>query len=284
MKNYIKRIFLSRGIIVMTFKTKTATLSAILLTFTDMTGGAYAQSNPTNVELGKRIDALEMKMDALIDLMIKNNMDRPGTAPANSQKSATNQVSASAATMATPITHPGSEPGLTLDLYLVASGNELTKLPLSDGMYPSASEFVASASTFSLAAFAELPTMKRFSGNLDKNVAFNWTGLLNVDQSGTHVFDMVMEGARDSHTYQCAGALVIDDRVVIDMRAKTNYSSQWSANRQGIVELAQGLHKFSLWSHCIDPVFNRIQVNLLSKGPNERAPKPVNPANLLAAE
>lgn len=269
----------------MTFKTKTASLSAFLLAFTALAGATHAQSGPTNAELSKRIDALEMKMDALINLMIKNNMDRSVLAPASPEQSAATQVPTlpSSSAAAKP-TRPASEPGLTLDLYLVSAGNELTKLPLGDGIYPSATEFVASASTFSLGAFAELPTMKRFSGNLDKNIAFNWIGLLNVEQSGTHVFDMAMEGARESRTYQCAGALVIDDRVVIDLKAKAAYSSEWSANRQGIVELAQGLHKFSLWSHCIDPVFSRVQVNLLSKGPNDRAPRPVNPANLLVAE
>jgi hypothetical protein len=275
----------------MTLRTGTARLTALLMAFTALADTASAQSGTTNAELGKRIDALEMKVDALIDLMIKNNMDRPVMAPAQTHAPASPQQAAagstpvmSASSNAPKAMRPASEPGLTLDLYLVPAGNELTKLPLGDGIYPSASEFVASSSTFSLAAFAELPSMKRFSGNLDKNVALNWSGLLNVEQSGTHVFDMAMEGARDSHTYQCAGALVIDDRVVVDLKAKANYISEWSANRQGIVELAQGLHKFSMWAHCLDPAFGRIQVNLLSKGPNDRAPRPINPLSLLAAE
>ncbi|WP_204340866.1 hypothetical protein, partial [Rhizobium ruizarguesonis] len=71
---------------------------------------AVAQSPPSNEELGRRVDSIEMKLDAIIQMMAK---DRP---PVSTPTSASSQSSETPQSEVLPA--DGYQKGLTLDLYL----------------------------------------------------------------------------------------------------------------------------------------------------------------------
>jgi hypothetical protein len=58
------------------------------------------------------------------------------------------------------------------------------------------------------------------------------------------------------------------------------------ATEAGSVVAETGLHKFSLWGHCLGPDrdFSKVHFNLRMKGAKDRTPKAIDPALFMVSE
>lgn len=257
-----------------TYALRRSSMAACILLGT--VGAAMGQSVPTNEELGKRLDQLQMKLDALIELQMKNASSASATASSASVPSPPSKADTPNAVPASS----GYRKGLTLDLYLepdLGAHDMGRLLPIPKDFYPSASAVVKPERGFEWAAFTEVEQMKRFAEPMEKRVGLNWSGYINIPATGPHVFALEMAVDNSSSTNSCLASLMIDQHEVVRVVSVEHYNSRRLSSNQGSINLAAGYHEFSLFGYCSGdyPKFDRIHFNVLTKGPTDRAPKPV---------
>lgn len=259
-------------------KVKKAILATVMVGST-VFGGldvSWAQNAPTNEELAKRMEALQMQLDALIKLQTKNaeQTATPST-PAGSSTSSQQTQNAGTTTPAS-----GYRKGLTLDLYLQADlgPDDMGRLlPIPKDLFPSASTVVSPTGGFEWSAFTEVDQMKRFTERMEKRVSLNWSGYIDIPATGAQVFALEIAVDRNSGTISCIANVTIDQREVVRVLSANHYSDSRLSNNQGSINLAAGYHEFSLFGYCngSNPKFDRVRFNVLTKGPTDRAPTPV---------
>lgn len=240
-----------------------ATVSLVL----GATGPAIAQSAPSNEELGKRVDSIETKLDALIDMLAKDHSSTPASSTAASPAESSEEQSEIQL-------GDDYQKGLNLDLYLVPFADDVsTVIPTPPDAIPSASEHVEYAERFELSAPANLETMKRFMKDMDKRVALQWSGFIKIPSSGQQIFSVEIAREYNVNSNKCIARLEIDDHAVVQIVLDDGQMM----SDQGALNLEEGVHKFALWGHCNwqGSYSNLVYFNFLSKGPHDRAPQPI---------
>ncbi|CDX49142.1 exported hypothetical protein [Mesorhizobium plurifarium] len=263
--------------------------SAILSVGIFSTGSVYAQDQQRIDQLEKRVDGMETKLDAILEMLSKQAGKADGAAVNQSGGDDQADVGETPDTSGAATDLGELQPGMTLDLYAVDWPQDSKDIAAGPVGYPAVSEIVAVPNVFEQAAFIDVPSMKRFAGPSDKQVALSWTGLIRIPLSGKHIFQIEILVDNSSKTNACISTLKIDDRDVlrVDSVGKSNgYDSTSTRSNvgQGEINLAAGLHRFALWDHCLGRSrqdLSKVHFNLVAKGPNDRAPKPIDPSRFL---
>ncbi|CDX49141.1 exported hypothetical protein [Mesorhizobium plurifarium] len=276
---------------------------------------AQAQSTdgapPSNAELSRRIDVLETKLDAIVeqlnqqeaalDTVLKRGGRMKGD-PASGQTGSAGAADGGGDGIADSST--GGEQvqgnwkqGLYLDLYMVPLPDKLDDMAVGPIGVPTASEPVAAPSVFEWNAFTNVPSMRQYATAMNnKRIGLLWSGALLAQESGPYTFVLQVDADRGSNTTACIGVLRMDDQEIVRAFAVTKkvfnrISPNWndepkSALDQGSVKLAEGKHRFGLWAHCLGNKadYSKVHFALTAKGPNDRAPKPIDPSRFLIAQ
>lgn len=236
-----------------------------------------ASTAPAKADDKARVDALEsqmQEMNAKLDALMK--------VVAGSTESGKPVVGASAQpdkpqTAAAP---PPSdfEPGLFMDLYTVEYG--LDKWPEKPVGLPAASASVKGGASFMYDAYQKLSETSKYVSSVD-DLGENWTGALSINESGTHYFQIELSSESNGRTNGCVASLTVSGKNIATAVIRGSYDVQ-SKTDQGTLDLAQGLHDFSIWLYCNNNHPSRrqynknIKVELLLKAPSDRVAKPIS--------
>lgn len=182
-------------------------LAGSLFVFAMYSTGVHAQSAPSNEELGRRVDAMEGKIDKLIEMM---SQMKSGDTP-----SAQSSVGA----QANESTQQDFVVGTNVNLYLVPVPKKDGDIAIRPMGEPVASG-ISSTPTFDWADFLKIPAMKQFSMPIDdKRVGIEWTGYLQIPDAGPRLFGLDIVVDEDSVTTGCAASLSIDDVPVVEVHS-----------------------------------------------------------------
>jgi hypothetical protein len=250
-----------------------ALLGVTILAGTMFVDSAGAQQGPSNEELSHRINTLEAKVDALIEMMGKKE-----TAPVEPSSTA---ASAEQATVDTT----DLVPGLFLDLYRLPFSEKIDLASIGTALV---SEPFTTSGAFEYAAFQRIAPMAQYVSDSDRQIALNWTGYLKVKDEGEYVLQTEILKDGYSRAFDCVVALQLDGQAILGTKVtvQTNKSDDLASDQtsnQRRVGLEQGLHKFSLWTYCSgrNPSFKNVHFPLKMKGPKDRALKEVSADSFL---
>jgi hypothetical protein len=239
---------------------------------------AFADDSARLDQVERRIDSIESKLDALIQMQTNAQGAKP--VPKGAQED-----SAAAADGTPPDTLASDlKPGLTLDLYMLKEGGD-TLAAAEESNAPAASaDIEPNGSSFKLGDFEEIGSMSRFAQPTERQVALLWSGVIKIEREGAHVFQLEITSADFVKYDVCDGSMKLDGQSVVT--TKLDRKSR-SALESGSVNLAQGFHEFKLYATCsrspvagrtTPPDFARLQFGLFIKAPTDRAPKPIDPS------
>lgn len=183
-----------------------------------------------------------------------------------------------------PASHATAEsgrPGLRLDVY-VTQPTDVRDIPLS--IPPVESGIVDVPREFQLSAYRRVGTM----GSQDvsgQSVGLQWSGLFDAQASGTYDYMLTVKVDRESGAEECVGIVKIDNQDVIRLVSIKNTGGfgdykERTHSGNGSADLSSGKHLFSFWAYCNGQRahHDRIHFQLLAKGPEERAMRPLTPA------
>jgi hypothetical protein len=234
-------------------------INIFLLTAACLLPVSHASAQSSDIE--RRVDSLERKMDAILDILQKQSK-----AGANTPKE--NGVASSDVV-------DGYVPGIYLDVFAPASTSLLREeidrsVPQST---PSASISILPASKITYAEIINNEETKRFT--VDELPALVIGGYLKILKSGTHAIGMeiVNEGGfRDNRG--CVSKFMLSGKLIASGWAKDNFLSKTSN-----VSLTPGLYEFKLFFECARGVPRRDEgksITLVMAEPGERAPKAIS--------
>lgn len=256
-------------------------LAALMSTATLLaTPAAHAQ------DLERRMDNLERKFDALLDLMQQQLPTRsPPVSPAGSSGGA-----ASTKPVAVPESIRMGQ--LYLDLYtLPLSKTDAARAAFNASAIPAdpngvavGSMIVEPAGQFKYGEFVADPALATFA-RANAMVQTVWNGLLKIDESGVHAFQLsVGKEAGPSGARTCRASLNIEGKPITTVFVSNAQDlNQVYSTEQGSISLQPGFYAFSLYVACIRfpgmDVFERYGATLLMAAPGDRVAKPI-PAHL----
>ncbi len=245
------------------------------------TATAFAQPAPTNQELDQRLRGLERNMEQMLDLL--RRQQGGGQPPAPSGTASPSQ----------PAVQPGLRAGLTLDLFTLplieqkwANDKRNDDVPTAPTGLAAASSAVGPTNGFSYGAFLSNQTMSRFSGNIASDVGLLWDGLVQVSEQGRHTFQIEMVFAENSLAGRCVTQIQLNNQTVINLAGHNPNDYATTYTSQGAQQLAVGTYQFRVWLACsrwnrsraVD--YRKIQVNIFTAGPNDRAPQPLQTSRI----
>ena len=242
---------------------------------------ALAQPAPTNQELDQRLRGLERNMEQILDLM--RRQQGGGQPPTPSGPASPSQ----------PAVQLGLRAGLTLDLFTLplieskwGNGNRIDDVPTAPTGLAAASSTVGPTNGFLYDAFLSNQSMSRFSGNIASDIGLLWDGLVQVSEQGRHMFQVEMVFAENSYAGRCVTQIQLNSQTVANLAGHNPNGSATTYTSQGAQQLAVGTYQFRVWLACsrwdrtraVD--YRKIQVNIFTAGPNDRAPQPLQTSRI----
>jgi hypothetical protein len=230
-------------------------------------------------DMERRVDTIEKKLDALIELMqSQSGQPAPARPPVAQATGAANQPDDGAVP-------EGYEPGMYLDVYatgLTLNDNNLDQ-PIPD-TYPSGSVKISPMNTFPYGKILNYQELKAFAKVGNSLAGVKYSGQMMIRGSGRHNFQLRV--SQNDSSYFCISSLYINGGRLIHMK---NGRSRVSTE-QTTIKLYDGLYDYSIYTLCMnrenheyaaDIRFDNIQTDLLMAGPNDRAPKPIPTSNFI---
>ncbi|MCY1222876.1 hypothetical protein D9M68_250420 [compost metagenome] len=241
---------------------------------------AFAQDSKRVEELEGRIDGLETKMDALIELMTKQQSDaKPADAAGGRQPQEQARTASVASADGLPLQ---LKPGLNLDLYSIELGDEWPQIPPG---YPVASTVIKSSQPFNLDAFRDNPQLKQYARPSGKSLGQFLSGKILLDETGEYVFqaNVSNNGNVNFGSTECFASAIVDGQAIASTALKLD-DGKASAN-QATVSLEGGLHSVGIWALCNGYGHSKyIDVTLSVKAPRDRTPKLIDTSQFLVDE
>lgn len=246
---------------------KIALFSAVAIGFASCP--AFSQQNDEVQALKQRMNSLESKMDALIDLMQKQQSGQPAQTATNAAKVSGNLPE-------------GYVPGMFLDVFEPVSTAlrlERDERAVPTGT-PAASVAISPSSVVSYAELLKHPETKRFAvENRNDIPSIVLSGYLNIIENGKHTLGIEMTD--NTYAPACDAKLIINDKLVASkyMQDRENFASASAG-----AKLTAGLYSFKIFFECEGglPVgYDKKSIAFVMAGPNDRAPKAVPADRLL---
>lgn len=248
----------------------TASISVALL------ATMLASTAPAMADDKARVDALEsqmQEMNAKLDALMKvvAGSVESGKPAAGGDGQAEKAQAAS--------TPPPSdfEPGLFMDLYTVEIN--MNKWPTGPSGLATASASVPGGGTFVYDSYRKIAETSKYVKSID-DLGINWTGEIAIKESGTHAFQIELSSDDNRYTDGCLASLSVAGKKIAS--AEIDRSSQTiSKTAQASLDLAEGLHDFSVWLYCNNSApdwrgeLKNIKLDLLLKAPSDRVAKPM---------
>lgn len=226
-------------------------------------------------DLEKRVDALERKIDAVLELMQQQ----------------TNAKSASSAPSAVPAAKQATASNSTLErlrmeqLYLDVFTLPSTKkgeVPISVDEIAAGSEPVE-AGSFKFGDFTKLDETRGLS-SYEGGILQSWNGVLNIEKDGSHTFLLIgkKEQTKLALYNDCKTALFLNSEEITSISFNTDGFKEKKWTAQGKVPLQKGLYEFDFRLACREnnpATRDNVEIELRIASPDDRSAKPI-PANL----
>lgn len=234
-------------------------------------------------DIEQRVDNLEHKIDALLELM--QQQAAGGLAP---------QPPASATTPAaeTPVAVPESirMGQLYLDVHTLSMSKadldrasyDASAIPAEPNGIAVGSVVIEPSGRFEYGAFVSDPALAPFA-QANALVQTVWNGVLQIDHTGPHAFQLSVgkeEGSSGGRT--CRASFNIGGKSIVStLISNTDSGRRVYSTEQGSISLQPGFYDFTVYVACIrwdGDVFERYGATLLMAAPGDRVAKPI-PAN-----
>lgn len=230
---------------------------------------AIAQSSEVEA-LKRRMSDVETKLDAIYDLLQKQNAPSLRVKPVPSASSSASASDAPA----------GYVPGMYLDVF--ASGlvsRTYDDLPGEPAGFPSGSVTIEPRNAFAYGALLEEGSLKNFASTSNSLVGVRFSGKLRIGSVGPHSFQIAVNNTSQGWQF-CISTISLSGQKIAEVKLIHGYS----ANSQEVKSLSSGLYDYSIFIVCKDPNggsngsavrFRSIAVAVLMAEPGDRAPKPI---------
>lgn len=253
----------------------TIVLPALLMSAATF-GASRAQDSTRLDQLEKRVDGMDTKLDALINLMTKQKGNSPPGAT-DAEQTSTQQAPA-------PSTQADNlQPGLNLDIYSIVIGPH-DKIPASPTGFAAASQVVDWTQPFNLGGFERIDGLSQYARPTGKSIGQLYSGNVRFSDSGDYVFQATLskKGTGYPSANKCATSVIVDDTTVTTTYTNVSNFPPASSSENGSVKLQGGIHKVALWSICNSFGYDsRLEVEIAVKEPKDRTPKPIEASRFL---
>lgn len=250
------------------------TSTLLLLTMSLGPNQAFAQEANRLGQLEKRMDGIEAKLDALIQLQMKSTPAGAEPTAASRQVSTENMSQAGGQ----------PQPGVNLDIYSIPLIQDNDKLPVSPSGFPTASAVVEGVQPFNLALFGQTNGLSQFANPSGKSIGQLFSGKVMFPDSGAYVFQATMSKPKRGNVpvINCVTSVIVDDTVVASTHTRVYDYDPVSSSENGAARLEGGMHNLAIWSICDRAGYSgMLQVELSVKAPGERSPKPFDASRFL---
>jgi hypothetical protein len=234
-------------------------------------------------DLEQRVKKLETKLDAILELLQKQQMQTPAT---------TQQTSTAASASSEPAPAPPASlrmGQLYLDVYTLSMNYEdwnrarhdSSAIPAWPTGVAAGSAVIEAPAMFTYGSFSSDAALAQFA-DAQALVQVVWNGVLHIERNGKHTFQLSAgkeEGSSGADT--CRSSLRIEDETFVEVLSNNiGTTRRIYATEQGTVPLESGYYKFALYFTCPrynNNVFLNYGATLTMAGPGDRAAKPIPP-------
>ncbi|WP_439530812.1 hypothetical protein [Pannonibacter sp.] len=238
-------------------------------------------------DLEQRVNNLERKLDALLDLMQQQMQANPAV-PAQAPHSAAATSSVASAPVAVPESIRMGQ--LYLDVHTMpykaddSYYMEASKIEAKPNGIAVGSVTVEPSGRFNYGEFVGDPALAPFA-RANALVQTVWSGVLKIEKTGSHAFQLSVgkEEGRDG-AKSCRASLKVEEKPIVT--AIISNAGGWDqvySTEQGAISLQPGFYDFSVYMACMRDsrmdVFERYGATLLMAAPGDRVAKPI-PAQL----
>ncbi len=250
------------------------TSTLLLLTMSLGPTQVVAQEASRLDQLEKRMDGIEAKLDALIQLQTKG---MPAAAePTASSRQVSSQI----------MTQSGAQPqpGVNLDIYSLPLIQKNDKLPVSPSGFPTASSVIEGVQPFNLALFERTDGLSQFANPSGKSIGQLFSGKVMFPDSGAYVFQASMSKPKQGYApvINCVTSVIVDDTVVASTYTRAYDFDPVSSSENGAARLEGGMHNLAIWAVCDRAGYSgMLQIELSVKAPGDRSPKPFDGSRFL---
>lgn len=233
-------------------------------------------------DINQRVDRIEQKLNALIDLL--ERQQAPQSPAASSAEPAESEYDGGASSNETASSfRPGV---LNLDLYANTLARDqqrkmnfdASEMPDGPLNAPAGSAVVNVSTSFAYDAFIKIQNLSRFK-NADALVSIAWTGQVSIPDSGDYVFQSELSKDRGYGVGSCKTVLRLNGQKITQAKFDASDGQSTSNVEQGKISLAKGLYDFSVWLSCVryssNDNLDQTSVFVSVVEPGARAPKPI---------
>jgi hypothetical protein len=234
----------------------------------------FAQDANRLGQLERRMDGIEAKLDALIQLQTK------GAPEAVKLTAGLTQDSSGSASRA----DGQPQPGVNMDIYSLPLMQENDKLPVSPSGFPTASKVIERAQPFNLALFERTDGVSQFANPSGKSIGQLFSGKVVFPDSGAYVFQATMSKPKQGYTpvINCVTSVIVDETVVASTYTRAYDYNPVSSSENGAARLEGGMHNLAIWAICDRVSYSgMLQIELSLKAPGDRSPKPFDASRFL---